>query len=337
VALLLPAVQAARESARRTQCLNNVKNLSLGALTYESSRGELPFGRKFDIWDSYTWTEAILPAVEQQAVYQLYWTLPDKKLKAQGHNGGDYITNQNFGPHGDDPRRRQARETQLTLFCCPTDNTPQPNEIGTANWGLYRTTYRGCTGAGDMYGNRLYAADGLVERGSWKGALGVTKTPLPEPAPAVKLKEVTDGTSNSLMFSEGLVPTTNDWAGPIGSAIYGNMAGALFSAYKPPNTPDPDEIKGACPWQGGDNQYPVSTCIRPQAPVGANPLSNGPTHPGYGGGDGENVFASARSLHAGGVNASMVDGSGRFVTNEVDRAAWQAAGTIANSEQVSLP
>jgi prepilin-type N-terminal cleavage/methylation domain-containing protein len=336
VALLLPAVQSAREAARRTQCLNNLKNLSLGALTYESSRGELPFGRKFDIWDAYTWTQSILPGIEQQALYQLYWTLPERKFRGQGH-GGDDIHNQNFGPHGNDARRRQARLTQIPLFCCPSDNTPQPNELHRTDFDLYRTTYRGCTGAGDMYGNRLYVVDGPVPEGAWKGALGVAKLPKTELSPAVQLKEISDGTSNTMLFSEGRVPTTPDWAGPIGSAIYGNMAGALFSAYKTPNTPDPDEIKGACPWQGGDTEYPIQWCVRPRTPVGADPRQNGPQHPGYGGNDGDNVFASARSLHAGGVNASMVDGSGRFFADNVDLAVWRAAGTMANSEPSSSP
>jgi prepilin-type processing-associated H-X9-DG protein len=340
VALLLPAVQAAREAARRTQCLNNLKNLSLGALNYESGRGTLPFARKFDIWDSYTWTEAILPAVEQQAIYQLYWTLQEKTFRGPDPmgNGGEVFTNQNFGPHGDDARRRQARHTPLSLFCCPSDQAPQPNELATANWGLMRTTYRGCTGAGDIYGNRLYAPDGPVPEGAWKGAMGVTKpSALRGLVTPVKIKDIADGTSNSLLFSEGRIPSTPDWAGPIGSAIYGNMGGSLFSAYKTPNTPDPDELRGACPHQGGDTEYPIAWCVRPGTPKGADPLSNAPTHPGYGGGDGTNVFASARSLHSGGVNASMVDGSGRFVTDDVDFAVWRGAGTIANSEQTSLP
>jgi prepilin-type N-terminal cleavage/methylation domain-containing protein len=336
VALLLPAIQAAREAARRTQCLNNLKNLSLGALTYESARGKLPFARRYDIWDTYTWTQSILPGIEQVPIYQLYWTLTEQPFRGPGY-GGDNITNQNFGPQGDDVRRRQARHTRLPLFCCPSDNTPQPNELYSATWGLYRTSYRGCTGAGDMYGNRITALDGPIPAGAWKGAMGVTRTPLPEPVPPVELEEIADGTSNTLLFSEGRVPSTPDWAGPIGSAVYGNMGGALFSAYKTPNTPEPDELKGACPWQGGDNEYPESLCIRPGAPPGADPRANGPTHPGYGGGDGTNVFASARSVHTGGVNASMVDGSGRFVTDSVDLLVWRAAGTMAFEEQTSLP
>ena len=327
VALLLPAVQAAREAARRTQCLNNLKNISLGALNYESARGELPFARKFDVWDSYSWSTAILPAVEQQAIYQLYWTISEKTFKGPNPdgNGGAIDDNQNFGPHGNDVRRRQARETPIQLFCCPSDQTPQQNEFGepSGRWSLYRSTYRGCTGAGDMYGNRIALADGAIPEGAWKGAMGATKaSPVRKLTPGVDLKAISDGTSNTLLFSEGRVPMTNDWAGPIGSTIYGNMGGALFSAYKPPNSTVPDRISGICPPQ--DSGYPVETCT-----------STG--HPGYGGNDGNQIFSSARSLHAGGVNASMADGSGRFVREDVEEAVWRAAGTMANAEELSLP
>ncbi len=341
VALLLPAVQAAREAARRTQCLNNVKNLSLGALTYESGRSELPFARKYDIWDTYTWTQSILPGIEQQALYQLYWTLPEKKFRGPGAGGNEH-DNQNFGPHGDDPRRRQARHTPVPLFYCPSDNTPQPNELNQARWGFLRGTYRGCTGAGDMYGNRVKGplVDGQIPPGAWKGAMGATNmaaTPQ-ELCPAVRLKEITDGTSNTLLFSEGRVPVTPDWGGVIGETIYGNMGGALFSAYKPPNSSVADEIRGICPWQANDTEYPREWCSGPRPnSAGSNDPVTPATHPGYGPNSGANIYSSARSLHPGGVNASMVDGSGRFVNDNVEEAVWRAAGTMANDEQVSLP
>jgi prepilin-type processing-associated H-X9-DG protein len=101
------------------------------------------------------------------------------------------------------------------------------------------------------------------------------------------------------------------------------MGGALFSAYKTPNSTVPDTIVGICPPEGSG--YPTETC---------DSIAN---HPGYGGGDGNRVFSSARSLHAGGVNASMVDGSGRFVTDEVEESIWRAAATMANAESLSLP
>ena len=56
IALLVPAVQAARESARRISCGNNLRQLALACLSFETTKRRLPYGRKYDFWDSYTWT-----------------------------------------------------------------------------------------------------------------------------------------------------------------------------------------------------------------------------------------------------------------------------------------
>src|SRR5579864_9370087 len=61
IGLLLPAINAARESARRATCANNLKQLAIGCLNFESAKKQLPYGRKYDIWDTFTWTELILP------------------------------------------------------------------------------------------------------------------------------------------------------------------------------------------------------------------------------------------------------------------------------------
>ena len=275
----------------------------------------MPFARKFDIWDAYTWTQAILPNIEQQSIAQLYWTL------GEGAYRNSSETNQNFGPQGNDERRRQARHTPISLYYCPSDNTPQPNEMYDPNWGFLRGTYRGCAGAGDMYGNRISTAvDGNIPPGAWKGAMGAPRigvTPAVRAA-AVKLKEISDGTSQTMLFSEGLVPTIPDWGGALGETIYGNMGGSLFSAYTTPNSSTADSIWGICPAERGDSEYKA-----------------GCTSKGFSGSDG--AYAAARSVHPGGVNVSMVDGSIRFVNDSVDVVAWRAAATAGNAETDSLP
>src|SRR5215208_6344831 len=70
VALLLPAVQAAREAARRTQCTNNLKQLGIAMLNYESAKHELPPGLNECCWG--TWQVAILPYLEETAMSALY-------------------------------------------------------------------------------------------------------------------------------------------------------------------------------------------------------------------------------------------------------------------------
>jgi prepilin-type N-terminal cleavage/methylation domain-containing protein/prepilin-type processing-associated H-X9-DG protein len=320
VALLLPAVQAAREAARRATCLNHIKNVGLAALEYESAKKELPYGRKFDWWDTYTWTELILPYVEQQAVYDLYWTLPDPVFKdvppAVGSNG----------PLANDSRMRQARHSQIPVYYCPSDKSPQANELNTDSYGFWRGSYRGCVGAGDMYGNRIVFADGPIPAGAWKGTFSVKSTGGTSPPPLyskVKLKDFADGTSSTLMFSEGLVPTVPGWGGAIGETIYGNMGGALFSAYTTPNSSIADGPTGPCPSDVGDTEY-FAPCVSKSL----NP---------WGGPAGATAFAAARSAHPGGVNASMVDGSIRFVSDDVDTNAWRAAGTRQYADANTLP
>jgi len=144
IALLLPAVQAAREAARRSQCVNNIKQLVLGCHNFHDKFNEFPYARKYDIWDTYTWTELILPYIEQQAVYENYWTLPQR----------GYVTSYPGpnGPIGDDARLRTARHTRIPVFNCPSDGGPWGNELNTNSYGFYRGNYRGCVGSGDMYG-----------------------------------------------------------------------------------------------------------------------------------------------------------------------------------------
>lgn len=69
IALLIPAVQKVREAAARLTCQNNVKQLALACHAYHDAYRQMPYGRKFDNWDTYTWSELILPYIEQTNVY----------------------------------------------------------------------------------------------------------------------------------------------------------------------------------------------------------------------------------------------------------------------------
>ncbi|MGD9635767.1 MAG: DUF1559 domain-containing protein, partial [Pirellulales bacterium] len=335
VALLLPAVQAAREASRRSSCTNKVKNIALACLTYESAKKQMPYGRKFNYWDTYTWSELILPQLEEQAVYDNYWTLPDPM--PPGKVGIDASSN---GPIGNDPKLRAARHTQIQVYYCPSDQSPMANEIGTDAFGYWRANYRGCVGAGSMYGGAPQNPPSVLQPAMLDAAkkdfnvlIGSFGVKVPGGAagygqvnvPPNKLAHFTDGTSQTILISECVVPTATDWGGPIGGIIYGNMGGSLFSAAETPNTSLPDRIIGPCPQR--DLMPPDLDYIEPCE-------SRGP-HPGAGAPGGTLATSFARSKHPGGVNTAYADGSVRFVTNEIETEVWRGQGTRAYGDIVS--
>lgn len=307
VALLLPAVLAAREAARRSSCLNNLKQTALGVLNYESTFKSLPKGTENGIgkprngiawYDDYTWATYILPYLEEGASY----------------SGFDFSKNF-LGPH-----HEQARAFHVKMYECPSDTESQIyNQPGDGNpsnnndpFNRYYYNYVanfGNTGTGQPL-NRRIGAD-IIYAGKAPFTYGKN----------VRLAEVVDGTSHTLLFSEiikskGLIDGTgHDWFGSIGDVMIGRGAQG-FTALWPPNSGTPDIIEWNCPDDDGivcdGTQYPLAEAVNTTIPAPIN--------------------RSARSFHPGGVNVTHVDGSVAFYSNDVDRWIWRALGTAAGGE-----
>ena len=216
IALLLPAVQAAREAARVAHCANNFKQIGVAAHGFAEAQGEFPYGRKYDIWDAYTWTQLILPYIEQVAVYEGYWTLP-----LRGYNCPTYPGP--LGPIGNDGRLRQSRMAVIPTYVCPSDRSPTPNEWWTAQYGYMCHNYTGCAGSGDMYGEPVDSSPGPWGKGIFGVEHGQSYDEGNVGTPPAK---VSDGLSNTLMFSEILVPVVPQgrWGGAI-------TAGSILSSF----------------------------------------------------------------------------------------------------------
>jgi hypothetical protein len=211
------------------------------------------------------------------------------------------------------------------VYNCPSNNAVVTNEIATDDYSFYRGTYRACTGSGDMYGTSTDATGG-----PWGlGVFGVTPLQSAEPNAAVPTRKVTlvmitDGTSNTLLLSEGLMSNIMPgWGGPMGEVIYGNMAGALFSASLTPNSTSVDQPIGPCPQDQGDTQYRA-----PCTSLGGSAWFTQSA---------SKAQAAARSAHPGGVNAALADATVRFFSNSIDSATWRGMGTMAGGETVNVP
>lgn len=178
VTLLLPAVQSAREAARRTQCKNNLKNIGLALLNYESSNGILPPAMEFDERQlpqssdlfKANWVIHTLPFMEQQTVYDSF-------------DLDEYISTR---------RNEIGRSTRLPVMICPTDSGSERHFMGTS------------AGEGQNWARGNYAANGVNHRidesqDAWsdstkRGVMGVNQ--------AVRLKQVIDGTSKTMAVAE---------------------------------------------------------------------------------------------------------------------------------------
>jgi len=190
-------------------------------------------------------------------------------------------------------------QNPISVLMCPTDSNAGKN----LTFGSTSTTPNPNQG---FHGNYVACA-GNTLFGNAGG--GTTLNGLFYPLSKVKLQAVRDGLSNTLMLSEILVSpdvTGHDLRGRYYNTWQGNV---LFSALYPPNTT-----------VGDRSDYCQPLIDAPCQSLG-----------------GTNLIQSARSAHTGGVNVARGDGSIRFVSDNVDLAAWQAAGSRDGRESISLP
>ncbi len=296
VALLLPAVQSAREAARRARCANNLKQVALAMHQYHDSHGTMPPGKKGCCWG--TWLIFVLPQVEQQALFNSYNFAGNN---TPGLPAGFDLDLRYFGS-----ANRTVTANRLEVYLCPSDRTAAP--ITTTVGGLTLS----CTSqnyAGN-FGNTLQVQDDLPGnpfRGAPFGDVGSPLADQSRPArPSVNLRDLTDGTSTTLLLSEVVVGQGADLRG---FSWWGDAAG--FETFLGPNSHSPDFLAD-----------PDFCANRPPNPPCT---SSGPAL--------SDTYA-ARSRHPGGVNVAMADGAVRFTRDGIAPPIWRALSTTKGGEVI---
>lgn len=328
IALLLPAVQAAREAARRSQCVNNLKQMGLGLANYESTCKTLPrilyphddigtLGANQGGWNATSGMHAlILPYMEQASVYkQIDW---------------HYAWRDDATAYPSGNPNRFPRVTTIKGLTCPSDSP-------------FGGAYSGCVNYGFSMGSCTGWTTGATPPGA---AMLVYST-------ETSFADIRDGTSNTIVTGEwvvgdnsGVITVQGDWARSVpapgavapcvnntalwtqgmldsfGNSIWNGTSGLITT------------------WQGSyAGQYWMNpaahktwfnTLAPPNWKYPAGNIGGG------GDADGPGVYP-ARSRHPGGANVGLVDGSVRFVSETVDLVSYQALGSRANGDTAVAP
>lgn len=337
IALLLPAVQAAREAARRLQCQNNLKQLGLALLSYEQAKGYFPPSGTWSAGvnigavnqDRFgpSWVILILPHLGYQGVYDKF------DLRKFINDNTDTVTG------GTVQNNRTARGTVLPVMLCPTDSR---NRILFNGYGSSNTT-----SSGDNWARGNYAANASLGEmcdpggdnttydpgymrccaypntygwGTQESVAGKTIYPMRGVMGAnvsVPMREIIDGTSNTILLGEILSGVTS--FDPRGTWARADAASSLWSHGGYQGDDNGPNFTSA---GGGDN---VPSCNDIIAAYGC---SNPDDCPALARDFGMGCYGrhmneqTMRSMHKGGVFVCMVDGSVQWISDFIEVRRW---------------
>jgi prepilin-type N-terminal cleavage/methylation domain-containing protein/prepilin-type processing-associated H-X9-DG protein len=309
IALLLPAVQQAREAARRASCVNNLKQIGLALMNYESTFKVFPPGVIF-VTTASTHTQ-LLPYMEADAGYVTFNFSNDINRLVQH------------------PSNQTAREQKVAVFNCPSQpGEPAfilaapgcPNGCGTTNYGI------------SLGSNGNYAAFNTKLGGPFGRDFGV------------RARQFADGLSQTAMFSE-IILGPSDGTAASGIVPTGHPDDLKVATNLPFATWDASVTGDTEPVPGCQNKSISAFRYRGKQYYRGNVVStfythtmvpNSPLRDCIRGTGVDRGHLASRSYHPGGVNTVFADGTVRFVSNSVDIGVWRAAGTKAGEEAVSL-
>jgi len=285
VSLLLPAVQQAREAARRIQCTNNMKQLGLAMHNYHDTYGSFPYAQYNNVLtedtsenpNRMTWFVSVLPFVEQSAMYD--------SVKGLMANSAA-----NTWPE-------EIRNTVVSGFVCPSD--PHGGKVG--NDG-FQGNYVVCADDNGPF-NSIWAQEEAPSAATYyqhMGGIFFVKS-------GIKLRDVTDGTSNTLLVAE--IRQAPQVECTIGNYWNGWGMESAFTCLMPWNLPNAGDF--------------VDTPA-----VVDNPWNH--TGPAFGGQTGY----VPRSAHPGGVMATRADASVSFIPETANQATIQAMANRGDGQTI---
>ncbi len=344
VGLLLPAVQAAREAARRMQCANNLKQVGLAVSNYELVHGSMPLTTTGPsrltprLGSGFTsWLAMILPQIEQTSLYNsidFSQALTDDKSFSISD---DYTQLTISSSH---PNARAAA-TNVPTYLCPSDSSLLTPTLGTAQPapGSYAGNLGWVRGASGIDG-----AGPAIRQAN--GAMPIINPAQPDAwqVVRVKLRDFTDGTSQTVLAAERLINNAVATNGTFGTT----MTGALLPA-----------TTSFCAGSGSSNRKLgdwVTYCNGVSVPdptyslphgrswisgwtLAANlymhvmPINSRNCHL-YGGEDDGSNIVTASSKHAGGAQVVFVDGHVQFISQSISSEIWWAIGSRNGGEVV---
>jgi prepilin-type N-terminal cleavage/methylation domain-containing protein/prepilin-type processing-associated H-X9-DG protein len=331
IALLLPAVQAAREAARRAQCVNNLKQLGLAVHNYIATNNVFPLQSNYNTSEtqdsgfSWAWCVAILPQMEQQALFG----------------------NMNFSLGNYGLQVTTAGYVQVATLLCPSENASQRPGYpwGTSNYvGNYGGPGQIMAYSGTIIPPKDLLLNGGIGTTGWGGQVGI-----------VGLQSIVDGSSNTALFSEHLLGL-----GISSSPVTPNSPGARRVIFEGTDATGINTGQaGAQKFAASCRSLPATTQanLTASAYLGYNWLLAYPTHVAlvnymhvngpnslHCGNAGDIAYvqfvgpagaAAASSNHPGGVNVGLADGSVRFIKDTVSLPAWWALGSRNLGEVLS--
>ena len=299
VALLLPAVQAAREAARRMQCSNNIKQIGLAMHNYVTAHKRLPIGIVTINKLEHSAFAQLLPFLEQGNLHDLY----NFKIRALDH--------------ANDPATRE----QISTYQCPSDDSSgrtfyHQDPAFDHHWS--RSNYVVCYGTNtmmkDMSSGFIWDGAGPGRDFRTDGAFQMER--------CRALKEFTDGTSKTALASE-VISGKHDVCPPAFDArglwAWPDMGASGYSHKNTPNSSAGDAMWDATP--------ATSECVHMPEQFMPCELGHGNRY--------DQFHAAARSRHAGGVTVAFVDGHVTFVADAVDWTLWQNLAAVDDGKILS--